>query len=377
MAAFTPLLLLLMVFIVSAVQKEIHFYHISTVHYSPFHTTSPELPDTVRPDDENLDSEETQELFIHLLEIIYNSTEHAERNICEMERFSRGAVTLSNSTSDHGLTVLYRIATDDTVQCVVLNSDLPVDEEDSPSLSQVSRDYLVRRCMERIFRGCYEAATGSEDDFWFNNISDCVNSHLVRIILTAKPPAEEATREDLNDVQMDEDQGGEDSDQVKRRLAASMDIPLTLAGDDFDQKGLTPAGPGDYEGQNRLIPARRRFAASKDIPLTLAGDYEGQNRLIPARRRFAASKDIPLTLAGDDGDDGDEGQNRLAAGLTPDRRRFAASMDIPLTLANVCGEDDEGQNRLTAGLSPAGRKLAASMDIPLTMGKVEYFTVFQ
>ncbi|XP_049329119.1 uncharacterized protein LOC125790051 isoform X2 [Astyanax mexicanus] len=283
MAAFTPLLLLLMVFIVSAVQKEIHFYHISTVHYSPFHTTSPELPDTVRPDDENLDSEETQELFIHLLEIIYNSTEHAERNICEMERFSRGAVTLPNSTSDHGLTVLYRIATDDTVQCVVLNSDLPVDEEDSPSLSQVSRDYLVRRCMERIFRGCYEAATGSEDDFWFNltfnNISDCVNSHLVRIILTAKPPAEEATREDLNG-----------------RLAASMDIPLTLAGDDFDQKGLTPAGPGDYEGQNRLIPARRRFAASKDIPLTLAGDYEGQNRLIPARRRFAASKDIPLTL---------------------------------------------------------------------------------
>ncbi|KAG9281382.1 hypothetical protein AMEX_G4190 [Astyanax mexicanus] len=336
MAAFTPLLLLLMVFIVSAVQKEIHFYHISTVHYSPFHTTSPELPDTVRPDDENLDSEETQELFIHLLEIIYNSTEHAERNICEMERFSRGAVTLPNSTSDHGLTVLYRIATDDTVQCVVLNSDLPVDEEDSPSLSQVSRDYLVRRCMERIFRGCYEAATGSEDDFWFNstfnNISDCVNSHLVRIILTAKPPAEEATREDLNDVLMDEDQGGEDSDQVKR----------------------------EFRTASIYFSVHLRVAA---------GDYEGQNRLIPARRRFAASKDIPLTLAGDDGDDGDEGQNRLPAGLTPDRRRFAASMDIPLTLANVCGEDDEGQNRLTAGLSPAGRKLAASMDIPLTLAE--------
>ncbi|XP_072529370.1 uncharacterized protein [Salminus brasiliensis] len=206
MEVSTLFLLLLVACGVSAVQKERHFFHIHTVHFSPFQTTSThtELPAAVQPDGESLvswrsrtrvEGEELTDLHdvevsIRLLEIRYNGTDHIDRKVCETERSSRGAVTVLDSTADHRNTILLIFTpTDDAIQCVVLDTDFLLDEGGSPNLSPISRGYLVQSCMERLVTGLYDEkdsrtalAAGSGDDL-ISAFADWLVSYLHRVML--------------------------------------------------------------------------------------------------------------------------------------------------------------------------------------------------
>ncbi|XP_036417117.1 uncharacterized protein LOC118801031 isoform X2 [Colossoma macropomum] len=289
------------------------------------------------------------EVFIDLLEISYNgSGDIVKRRDCEVERSSSGDVTSLSTTAEYRLNgeVILHFNVD-TVQCVVLDSEfLPVEvvRTSPPSLSQIYKDYLVQTCMEELLGYLdhheRDSRRTEDDEFisryrwlllhimfwivWENIIRDpytvqktanvfdhlfsltfyttMINSIIFRIKKkmrkrkAGKTPVKSAYREDLN-VMVNEDQDGGDADQTKRRFAASMDIPLTLAGedDDYGQTRMTVASKDRLSRTARLITAGERFIASMDIPLTLADDEENDGQKLSEDR---LAQTAGLTTAG-------------------------------------------------------------------------------
>ncbi|XP_036417097.1 uncharacterized protein LOC118801023 isoform X2 [Colossoma macropomum] len=146
-----------------------------------------------------------------------------------------------------------------------------------------------------------------------------------------KTPVKSAYRDDLN-VMVNDDHDGRDADRTDRRFAASMDIPLTLAGQDDDC------------GQIRMIVVSKDRLTRTARLITAGGQLGSRTISLPA-----------FEMQGEESDHRAETnpQDPLLLALI---ERFAASMDIPLTLA----ENDDGQKlsedglAQTAGLTTAG-----------------------
>ncbi|XP_066523599.1 uncharacterized protein [Hoplias malabaricus] len=404
MAPSSYFLLLLVTHSVSTLQKERpSLYYIHTVHFSPVQMTSDDLQ-FPEEEGEKMGLEQAQgswgrgtevkrekptflqesDVFLHLLEISYNDTHHYEKRcLCETERSSNGDVMVLKSLIEyrHNRKVLLYFNAVDSVQCVVLDDEIP--QYKSPSLCEITKDYLVQKCLEKLLedwdfyneKKTEGEAWSSEDvliivsrclisyfvyrDFrnwqrrrhtrefsasvfdtdliwdhitgWINSIIYGFKRKLRRIkTKTVQFPQKDVHGEYFNVFEITEEQN-EGIIQIKRRLAASMDIPLTLAELDDDEDDAQNLS------KHRLIN-KGRLAASMDIPITLG--------------RPATSMDIPLTLG------------RLAASmdipLTLDR--LAASMDIPPTLA--VDDYDEGQNHSEDRLKAAGRRKLMNISMP-------------
>ncbi|XP_017539812.1 uncharacterized protein LOC108412341 isoform X2 [Pygocentrus nattereri] len=330
------------------------------------------------------------EVFIDLLEISYNDTgDIVKRHDCEVERSSSGDVTLLNPTAEcrlNGKVILHFNV--DTVQCVVLDSELlpaEVVPTGSPSLSQIYKEYLVQRCMEEILGYLddhedsrrTDVTPSSEDEdfisgnmllllciivwvFWRERNKDHTEVELVEcnasislldpsfytewihsIIFrikkkmrkrkVGKPPVNSAYREDLNVMDFNDDHDARDADQTERRSVASMDIPLTLAGED------------DCGQIRKIVISKDKLTQTARL-ITAGGHLGSRTISVPA-----------FEMEGEESDHRGETnpQDPLLLALI---ERFAASMDIPLTLA----ENDDTQKlsedglAQTAGLTTAG-----------------------